>query len=48
MTLKERTKKLKTDVPAVFLALRRNGTPPPAKALAGVTVLYPLSPIDLR
>jgi uncharacterized membrane protein YkvA (DUF1232 family) len=47
MTLKERAKQLKTDMPAVLLALRRNETPLPAKALAGVTVLYALSPIDL-
>jgi uncharacterized membrane protein YkvA (DUF1232 family) len=47
MTLKERSRQLKTDVPAVFLALGRKETPLPAKALAGVTVLYALSPIDL-
>lgn len=47
MTLKERAKKLKTDIPAVFLALKRRETPWYAKLLAGVTVAYALSPIDL-
>ena len=47
MTLKERAKQLKTDIPAVFLALRRRETPWYAKLLAGVTVGYALSPIDL-
>jgi len=47
MNFKERAKQLKTDIPAVFIALRRKGTPIPAKILAGVTVAYALSPIDL-
>ena len=47
MNLKERTKKLKTDLPAVFLALKKKETPVYAKILAGITVLYALSPIDL-
>ncbi|NLI53587.1 MAG: DUF1232 domain-containing protein [Clostridiales bacterium] len=47
MTLKERAAKLKTDVPAVFLALRRTETPWTAKLVAAVTVAYALSPIDL-
>lgn len=47
MTLKDRAKQLKTDIPAVFLALRRRETPWVAKLLAGVTVAYALSPIDL-
>lgn len=47
MTLKERAKKLKCDVPAVFLALKDHETPLIAKALAGITVAYALSPIDL-
>lgn len=45
--LKMRAKQLKTDVPAVFLALKRKETPLPAKILAAVTVAYALSPIDL-
>lgn len=47
MTLKERAAQLKTDVPAVFLALKRKETPVSAKLLAAVTVAYALSPIDL-
>lgn len=47
MSLKDRAKQLKTDIPAVFLALRRKETPWYAKLLAGVTVGYALSPIDL-
>ena len=47
MNLKERAKKLKTDIPAVFLALKHKETPFLAKFLAGLTVAYALSPIDL-
>lgn len=47
MNLKERARKLKTDVPAVFLALKDKETPILAKILAGITVAYALSPIDL-
>lgn len=47
MTLKERAKRLKTDIPAVFIALKRKETPLLAKLLAGLTVAYSLSPIDL-
>lgn len=47
MTLRERAQKLKRDVPAVFLALKDPDTPAAAKILAGVTVAYALSPVDL-
>lgn len=47
MNLKERAKNLKTDIPAVFLALKERGTPWYAKILAAVVVVYALSPIDL-
>lgn len=47
MTLKERAAKLTTDVPAVFLALRKKETPILAKIFAALTVVYALSPIDL-
>lgn len=47
MSLKDRAKQLKTDIPAVFLALKRKETPWPAKALAALTIGYALSPIDL-
>lgn len=47
MNLKERAKKLKTDIPAIFLALKDKETPIAAKLVAAVTVAYVLSPIDL-
>ena len=47
MKLKERAKKLKTDIPAVFLAVKDKDTPIIAKIVAGCTVAYALSPIDL-
>ena len=47
MNLKERAKQLKTDIPAVFLSLKSKDTPLLAKILAGITVVYALSPIDL-
>lgn len=47
MDLKARAKKLKTDIPAVFLALKDKETPFIAKVFAGITVAYALSPIDL-
>lgn len=45
--LKERAKRLKTDIPAVFLALKEKRTPWFAKLLAATIVVYALSPIDL-
>lgn len=47
MDLKKRAKKLKIDIPAVFIALKKKETPFLAKLLAGITVGYALSPIDL-
>ena len=47
MNLRQRAKKLKTDIPALFLALKDKDTPFMAKILAGITVGYALSPIDL-
>ena len=47
MNLKERAKQLKKDIPAVFLCLKSHETPIAAKILAGITVGYALSPIDL-
>lgn len=47
MNLKERAKKLKKTLPAVFLTLKDKDTPISAKILAGITVGYSLSPIDL-
>lgn len=36
-----------TDIPAVFLSLKSKDTPLLAKILAGITIGYALSPIDL-
>ena len=47
MSLKEKAKQLKTDVPAVFLALKDKKVPWYAKLFAVLTVVYALSPIDL-
>jgi len=47
MNLKERAKQLKIDIPAVFIALKKKETPLSAKIIAGITVGYALSPIDL-
>lgn len=47
MKLRERAKQLKTDIPAVFLALKRKETPWYAKIVAAIVVVYALSPIDL-
>lgn len=47
MTLKERAKQLKIDIPAIFLVLKHERTPWYAKAMAGVTIGYALSPVDL-
>ena len=47
MDLKKRATALKTDIPAVFLALKAKETPLIAKIVAGITVAYALSPFDL-
>ena len=39
--------RLKSDIPAVFLALKDKETPAAAKIFAALTVAYALSPIDL-
>lgn len=46
MDFKTRTKKLKSDIPAVFIALKKKETPIIAKVFAGITIGYALSPID--
>ena len=45
--LKERVNQLMADIPAVFIAMKDGDTPFSAKLLAGLTVGYALSPIDL-
>ena len=47
MNLKERAKKLKMDIPTIYLALKDKDTPISAKIIAGITVAYALSPVDL-
>ena len=47
MDIKARAKKLKTDIPALFYALKEKKTPIIAKILTGIVIVYALSPIDL-
>ncbi len=47
MNLKERAKKLKADIPVIFISLKDKDTPVIAKIFAGITIAYALSPIDL-
>lgn len=47
MNLKDRSSKLKIDIPAIYIALRKKETPVIAKIFAGLTIAYALSPIDL-
>lgn len=45
--LKEISRRLKRDIPAIYIALRDKETPILAKILAAITVAYALSPVDL-
>ena len=45
--IKEKAKKLKRDIPAVFLAMKHPRTPWYARILAGIIIGYALSPVDL-
>ena len=47
MKLKESAKKLATDIPAIYIALKDKKTPILAKIFAGITIVYALSPVDL-
>ena len=47
MKLSEKAAELKTDIPAVCLCLKDRETPFAVKILAGITIGYALSPIDL-
>ncbi|NPV88401.1 DUF1232 domain-containing protein [Coprothermobacteraceae bacterium] len=47
VNLKERAEKLKTDIPALYIALGKKETPVAAKICAGLAVAYALSPVDL-
>ena len=46
MKLQDKAKQLKTDIPAVFLALKDRKTPWYVKLFAALIVVYALSPID--
>lgn len=46
-SLKEKVKKLKTDIHALFLAFREPGVPWYAKALMALIIGYVICPIDL-
>jgi Uncharacterized conserved protein len=47
MDLKEKAKKIKVYLPALFIAMKKKETPLSAKIAAGITVGYALSPIDI-
>lgn len=47
MKLKEKANALKVYIPALFIAMKRKETPIAAKIVAGITVGYALSPIDI-
>ena len=47
MNLKEWSKQLKLDIPAVYIALQKKETPIIAKVFALIPLVYALSPIDL-
>lgn len=47
MDFNDRGKKLKSDIPALFIALNGKETPVIAKIFAGIAIGYTLSPIDL-
>ena len=47
MSLKDRAKQIKTTIPTIYLCLKDKETPIVAKIIAGLTVGYALSPIDL-
>ncbi|MFT3983036.1 MAG: YkvA family protein [Lachnospiraceae bacterium] len=47
MNIRDRLNNIKVQIPAVYLALKKNETPWYAKVLAGITIVYVLSPVDL-
>ncbi len=47
MKLKDRAIQIKTDIPALILAIKDKETPILAKILVGIIVIYALSPVDL-
>ncbi|MBN7575021.1 MULTISPECIES: YkvA family protein [Clostridium] len=47
MGIKDRARKLKLDIPAVYIALKKKETSVIAKVFTMITIIYALSPIDL-
>lgn len=47
MNVKEIAKKCKQDLPIIYFVFKNNSTPLFSKLLAGITIGYALSPIDL-
>ncbi|QHQ62858.1 DUF1232 domain-containing protein [Anaerocolumna sedimenticola] len=47
MNLKEKVKEIKKNIVVLFIAVKKKETPWYAKILAGFTVIYALSPLDL-
>lgn len=47
MNIKERAGELKSNIPVIFIALKNKNTPLITKIIAGITVGYALSPVDL-
>lgn len=47
MNIKEKSKQIKNNISAVYIALKDERTPLYAKIVAGLTVGYALSPIDI-
>jgi len=47
MNIRQKIKSIKKKTSAIFLAMKRKDTPILAKIVAGITVGYALSPIDL-
>jgi uncharacterized membrane protein YkvA (DUF1232 family) len=45
MQLKERAEKLKTEIPAVYYALKDKKTPMRARIFAALAIVYALSPV---
>lgn len=47
MNIKEKIRNLKKNISAIFIAIKHKETPWYAKIVAGITIGYALSPIDL-
>jgi uncharacterized membrane protein YkvA (DUF1232 family) len=47
MTLRDRANEIKSNIIALFIAIKKPETPCYAKLIAKITIIYALSPIDL-